>query len=168
MKSLVAVTLTLLITGACLAQKHSALNNTSAAVETLRLSRRWVRHNAARADNSQNDGGRSPYPCLHGPPGRRNNFQFRAVHRLMDCETTLADLWDKADDNKDPEEPVIRGTLNRWNSPACVDWSMKPVHPRSATCIASTAATKSFTSSALDTKASGLRTWTGSLTHFRW
>ncbi len=40
-------------------------------------------------------------------------FNLRAVHRLMDCETSLADLWDKADSNKDPREPVIRGTLKQ-------------------------------------------------------
>jgi hypothetical protein len=38
-------------------------------------------------------------------------FSLRAVRRLMDCETTLADLWDKADANKDPREPVVRGSL---------------------------------------------------------
>src|SRR6476469_10411994 len=40
-------------------------------------------------------------------------FNLRAVHRLMDCETTLADLWDKADSNKDPKEPVVRGSLKQ-------------------------------------------------------
>ena len=40
-------------------------------------------------------------------------FSVRAVKRLMDCETTLADLWDKADGNKDPQEPVIRGSLKQ-------------------------------------------------------
>ena len=40
-------------------------------------------------------------------------FSLRAVHRLMDCETTLADLWDKADQNKDPNEPVVRGSLKQ-------------------------------------------------------
>jgi hypothetical protein len=40
-------------------------------------------------------------------------FNLRAVHKLMDCETTLADLWDKADSNKDPREPVIRGSLKQ-------------------------------------------------------
>ena len=38
-------------------------------------------------------------------------FNLRAVHRLMDCETTLADLWDKAQNQKDPREPVVRGSL---------------------------------------------------------
>ena len=38
-------------------------------------------------------------------------FSLRAVHKLMDCETTLADLWDKADGNKDPQQPVVRGSL---------------------------------------------------------
>ena len=40
-------------------------------------------------------------------------FNLRAVHKLMDCDTTLADLWDKADANKDSREPVIRGTLKQ-------------------------------------------------------
>lgn len=40
-------------------------------------------------------------------------FSLRAVHRLMDCETTLADLWEKADQNKDPNDPVVRGSLKQ-------------------------------------------------------
>jgi len=40
-------------------------------------------------------------------------FSLRAVHRLTDCETTLADLWDKADGNKDPNEPVVKGSLKQ-------------------------------------------------------
>ena len=40
-------------------------------------------------------------------------FSLRAVHKLMDCETTLADLWDKAESNKDPREPVVRGSLKQ-------------------------------------------------------
>jgi hypothetical protein len=40
-------------------------------------------------------------------------FSLRAVHRLMDCDTTLADLWDKADQNKDPNQPVISGSLKQ-------------------------------------------------------
>ena len=40
-------------------------------------------------------------------------FSLRAVHKLMDCETTLADLWDKADANKDPQDPVVRGSLKQ-------------------------------------------------------
>lgn len=39
-------------------------------------------------------------------------FSLRAVHRLMDCETALADLWDKAQSNKDANEPVIQGSLH--------------------------------------------------------
>lgn len=40
-------------------------------------------------------------------------FSLRAVHRLTDCETTLADLWDKADSNKDPNQPVVKGSLKQ-------------------------------------------------------
>src|SRR5215813_11415223 len=34
-------------------------------------------------------------------------FNLRVVHRLMDCETTLADLWDKAQSNSDQGAPVV-------------------------------------------------------------
>lgn len=40
-------------------------------------------------------------------------FNLRAVHRLMDCDTTLADLWDKAQNNADQKEPVIKGSLKQ-------------------------------------------------------
>ena len=40
-------------------------------------------------------------------------FNLRAVHRLMDCDTTLADLWDKAQKNADPKEPVVKGSLKQ-------------------------------------------------------
>lgn len=43
----------------------------------------------------------------------RTVFSLRAVHRLTDCETTLADLWDKADQNKDPSQPVVKGSLKQ-------------------------------------------------------
>jgi hypothetical protein len=31
----------------------------------------------------------------------------------MDCDTTLADLWDKAQNNADGREPVVRGSLKQ-------------------------------------------------------
>jgi hypothetical protein len=40
-------------------------------------------------------------------------FSLRAVRRLTDCETTLADLWDKAESNKDPGQPVVKGSLKQ-------------------------------------------------------
>jgi len=40
-------------------------------------------------------------------------FSLRAVRRLTDCETTLADLWDKAESDKDPGQPVVRGSLKQ-------------------------------------------------------
>jgi hypothetical protein len=38
---------------------------------------------------------------------------LRAISRLMDCEEGLANQWDKADSNKDPREPVVRGSLKQ-------------------------------------------------------
>lgn len=40
-------------------------------------------------------------------------FSLRVVHRLMDCDTTLAGLWDKAQSNSDPREPVVQGSLKQ-------------------------------------------------------
>jgi hypothetical protein len=31
----------------------------------------------------------------------------------MDCDTTLADLWDKAQSNSDQREPVVPGSLKQ-------------------------------------------------------
>ena len=60
-----------------------------------------------------NDGGDRHIHVYSVRAGTGTVFSLRAVRRLMDCETTLADLWDKADSNKDPKEPVIRGTLKQ-------------------------------------------------------
>src|SRR5258708_20553159 len=61
----------------------------------------------------QNDGGD---PHIHVYSIRLQGgaiFSLRAVRRLTDCETTLADLWDKAVSNKDPDQPVVRGSLKQ-------------------------------------------------------
>jgi len=60
-----------------------------------------------------NDGGDRHIHVYTVRAGDGTVFSLRAVRRLMDCETTLADLWDKADSNKDPREPVVRGSLKQ-------------------------------------------------------
>jgi hypothetical protein len=40
-------------------------------------------------------------------------LSLRVVHRLMDCDTALADLWDKAQNNRDQREPVVQGSLKQ-------------------------------------------------------
>ena len=51
------------------------------------------------------------------PLGDGSVFSLRVVHRLMDCDTTLADLWDKAQSNtngnSDQHESVIAGSLKQ-------------------------------------------------------
>jgi len=47
------------------------------------------------------------------PLGDGSIFSLRVVHRLMDCETTLADLWDKAQSNSDQGAPVVEGSLKQ-------------------------------------------------------
>jgi hypothetical protein len=47
------------------------------------------------------------------PLGNGSVFSLRVVHRLMDCDTALADLWDKAQSNSDPREPVAQGSLKQ-------------------------------------------------------
>jgi hypothetical protein len=63
--------------------------------------------------NAHNDGGDAH---IHVYSVRLNGgavFSLRAVHRLTDCETTLADLWDKAESDRDPQQPVVRGSLKQ-------------------------------------------------------
>ena len=63
--------------------------------------------------NPHNDGG-DPHIRVYSVRLQGGGvFSLRAVHKLMDCETTLADMWDKAEANKDPQEPVIRGSLKQ-------------------------------------------------------
>jgi hypothetical protein len=45
--------------------------------------------------------------------GNGSIFSLRVVHRLMDCDTALADLWDKAQNNRDQHEPVVEGSLKQ-------------------------------------------------------
>lgn len=47
------------------------------------------------------------------PLGTGGMFSLRVVHRLMDCDTALADLWDKAQSKSDPREPVVAGSLKQ-------------------------------------------------------
>ena len=47
------------------------------------------------------------------PLGDGSIFNLRVVHRTMDCDTTLADLWDKAQSNSDQREPAVEGSLKQ-------------------------------------------------------
>ena len=52
----------------------------------------------------------------HVYPVRLENgslFSLRVVHRLMDCDTALAGLWDKAQSNSDQRELVVQGSLKQ-------------------------------------------------------
>jgi hypothetical protein len=111
MKSLVAVTLTLLITGACLAQKHSTPKQTAQQWRPYIYPDDGFAITLPAQPTPRNDGGDRHIHVYTVRLAGGTIFNLRAVHRLMDCETTLADLWDKADNNKDPKEPVIRGSL---------------------------------------------------------
>ena len=105
MKSLVAVTLTLLITGACLAQKHSAPKQPAQQWRPYVYPDDGFAITLPAPTTPHNDGGDRHIHLYTVRLGDGTIFNLRAVHRLMDCETTLADLWDKADGNKDPREP---------------------------------------------------------------
>src|SRR5215467_6338178 len=60
-----------------------------------------------------NDGG-DPHIHVYTVPLENGSiFNLRVVHRLMDCETTLADLWDKAQSNSEQREPVVEGSLKQ-------------------------------------------------------
>ncbi|HET8889408.1 MAG TPA: hypothetical protein VFQ41_10930 [Candidatus Angelobacter sp.] len=111
MKSLVAVTLALLITGASLAQKHSASKPQAQQWRPYVYPDDGFAITLPAQATPRNDGGDRHIHVYSVRLADGAVFSLRAVHRLTDCETTLADLWDKADSNKDPKEPVIRGTL---------------------------------------------------------
>jgi hypothetical protein len=113
MKSLVTVTLTLLITGACLAQKHSTAKQPAQQWRPYVYPDDGFAITLPAPTTPHNDGGDRHIHLYTVRLTDGTIFNLRAVHRLMDCETTLADLWDKADGNKDPREPVIRGTLKQ-------------------------------------------------------
>ncbi|MCU1218846.1 MAG: hypothetical protein JWN42_43 [Candidatus Angelobacter sp.] len=38
---------------------------------------------------------------------------LRAISRLMDCETALSEMWDKAEGGKNSNEPIIKGSLKQ-------------------------------------------------------
>lgn len=113
MKSLVAVTLALLITGASLAQKHSAPKPQAQQWRPYVYPDDGFAITLPAQTTPRNDGGDRHIHVYTVRLEDGTIFNLRAVHKLMDCETTLADLWDKADGNKDPKEPVIRGSLKQ-------------------------------------------------------
>jgi hypothetical protein len=114
MKNLVAAVLALCLVGASVAEKHSAPKQPA-----QQQWRAYVYPDDGFAitlpaqTTPHNDGGDRHIHVYTVHLGSGTIFNLRAVHRLMDCETTLADLWEKADNNKDPREPVIRGTLKQ-------------------------------------------------------
>jgi hypothetical protein len=114
MKNIVVAALALFLVGACLAEKHSV-----AKQQGQQQWRPYVYPDDGFAitlpaqTTPRNDGGDRHIHLYTVRLADGTIFNLRAVHRLMDCETTLADLWDKADGNKDPKEPVIRGTLKQ-------------------------------------------------------
>jgi hypothetical protein len=114
MKNIVVAVFALLMVGACLAEKHSAPKQ-----QGKQQWRAYVYPDDGFAitlpaqATPRNDGGDRHIHVYTVRLEDGSIFSLRAVHRLMDCETTLADLWDKADNNKDPREPVIRGSLKQ-------------------------------------------------------
>src|SRR5438270_12817075 len=95
-------------------------------------------------------------------------FNLRAVHKLMDCETTLADLWDKADANKDPREPVIRGTLKQVDLSGLRGLEYETGSSNERSLHRFHCGDKISISSALDIKESVPPTSPKSLVHFKW
>jgi hypothetical protein len=61
----------------------------------------------------QDDAGDHHIHVYTVPLGNGSVFSLRVVHRTMDCETALADLWDKAQSNSDQREPVVPGSLKQ-------------------------------------------------------
>jgi hypothetical protein len=111
MKNIVVAAFALFLVGACIAEKHSA------AKQPAQQWRAYVYPDDGFAITlpaqtiPRNDGGDRHIHVYTVRLESGTIFNLRAVHRLMDCETTLADLWDKAESTKDAAEPVVRGSL---------------------------------------------------------
>lgn len=118
MKTIVLAVLGVMLIGAPLAQKSVAQKRAQNKQQTTQW-RPYVYPDDGFAitlpapTTPHNDGGDRHIHLYSVRLESGTIFNLRAVHKLMDCETTLADLWDKADNNKDPREPVIRGTLKQ-------------------------------------------------------
>jgi hypothetical protein len=111
MKNVVAAIFALFLAGACLAEKHPAAKQPTQQWRAYVYPDDGFAITLPAQTTPHNDGGDKHIHVYTVRLQGGTIFNLRAVHRLMDCETTLADLWDKADNNKDPHEPVIRGSL---------------------------------------------------------
>jgi hypothetical protein len=112
MKKIAFAVLALVLASACLAQKHSASKQPP--------QQEWRAYvfpddgfgiTLPAPTTPHNDGGDRHIHVYTVRLESGTIFSLRAVHKLMDCETTLADLWDKAQSNSDPREPVVKGSL---------------------------------------------------------
>lgn len=111
MKNLVLAVFTLFVVGACLALKSPALKQQQQWREYV-YPQDGFAIKLPYAPNPHNDNGDRHINVYTVQMGK-TVVSLRAISRLMDCETALADQWDKAESNKDPREPVVKGSLKQ-------------------------------------------------------
>jgi hypothetical protein len=125
MKTIVVAVLTLLLGGACLSQKSPGLNSpTLKPVAQKQQPQQWREYvypqdgfaitlpYAPKPYYDQGDRHINVYSVQMG----KTVVTLRAISRLMDCETALADQWEEAD-RKDAKEPLVKNSLKQISPP---------------------------------------------------
>jgi hypothetical protein len=110
MKNIVLAVLTLLIGGAFLAQKLSAQKQQQQWREFVYPQDGFAitLPYAPKPYYDQGDRHINVYSVQMG----KTVVTLRAISRLMDCETALADQWEEAD-KKNAKEPLVKGSLKQ-------------------------------------------------------
>jgi hypothetical protein len=117
MKTIVLAVLGLMLAGAPLAQKSLAQKRAPKQPQQMQW-REYVYPQDGfaitlpSAPNPHYDGGDRHINVYTVSMGK-TVVSLRAISRLMDCETALSEMWDKAENTRNPNEPVIKGSLKQ-------------------------------------------------------
>jgi hypothetical protein len=116
MKTIVLAVLSVMLAGALLAQKSVAQKQAQKQQQSQWREYVYPQDGFAitlpSAPNPHYDGGDRHINVYTVAMGK-TVVSLRAISRLMDCETALSEMWDKAENTRNPNEPVIKGSLKQ-------------------------------------------------------
>jgi hypothetical protein len=116
MKTIVLAVLGVMLAGAPLAQKSVAQKQAQKQQQSQWREYVYPQDGFAitlpSAPNPHYDGGDRHINVYTVAMGK-TVISLRAISRLMDCETALSEMWDKAENTRNPNEPVIKGSLKQ-------------------------------------------------------
>jgi hypothetical protein len=116
MKTIVLAVLSVMLAGAPLAQKSVAQKQAQKPQQSQWREYVYPQDGFAitlpSAPNPHYDGGDRHINVYTVAMGK-TVVSLRAISRLMDCETALSEMWDKAENTRNPNEPVIKGSLKQ-------------------------------------------------------